>query len=76
MNTKHIYFVPFAQDNYEKKPNSMVAKMELLSGDDFGSFGRKAAAAGGTGIKKPPDRSVWGGFYIIPEWYYAFFCAS
>ena len=27
---KHIYFVPFAQDNYEKKPNSMVAKMELL----------------------------------------------
>ena len=22
--------VPFAQDNYEKKPNSMVAKMELL----------------------------------------------
>ena len=30
MNTKHIYFVPFAQDNYEKKPNSMVAKMELL----------------------------------------------
>ena len=30
MNMKHIYFVPFAQDNYEKKPNSMVAKMELL----------------------------------------------
>lgn len=30
MNRKHIYFVPFAQDNYEKKPNSMVAKMELL----------------------------------------------
>ena len=35
MNTKHIYFVPFAQDNYEKKPNSMVAKMELLPDIDY-----------------------------------------
>ena len=30
MNMKNIYFVPFAQDNFEKKPNSMVARMELL----------------------------------------------
>lgn len=30
MNRKHIYFVPFAQDNSEKKPYSMVAHMELL----------------------------------------------
>ena len=30
MNMKNIYFVPFSQDNFEKKPNSMVAKMELL----------------------------------------------
>ena len=29
-NMKNIYLVPFGQDNYEKKPNSMVAKMELL----------------------------------------------
>lgn len=64
MNTKHIYFVPFAQDNYEK---SQIRWWQngTFAGDDFGSFGRKAAAAGGTGIKKPPDRSVWGGFYII-----------
>lgn len=31
MNTKNIYFVPFGQDDYAKKPNSMVAHMELLS---------------------------------------------
>lgn len=30
MNTKHIYFVPFSQDAYRSKPNSMVAHMELI----------------------------------------------
>lgn len=30
LNMKNIYFVPFGQDNYEKKPNSMVAHMELI----------------------------------------------
>lgn len=30
MNMKHIYFVPFGQDNYENKPNSMVSYMELI----------------------------------------------
>ena len=30
ISTKHIYFVPFGQDAPEKKPNSMVARMELL----------------------------------------------
>ena len=30
MNMKNIYFVPFGQDNYKSKPNSMIAKMELL----------------------------------------------
>ncbi len=30
MNMKNIYFVPFAQDNFKSKPNSMVAKMELI----------------------------------------------
>lgn len=30
MNTKNIYFVPFGQDNYKSKPNSMIAKMNLL----------------------------------------------
>lgn len=31
MATKHIYFIPFGQDNPEQKPNSMVAKMDLLA---------------------------------------------
>lgn len=30
MNTKNIYFVPFGQDDYEKKPNSMVAQTSLI----------------------------------------------
>lgn len=30
MNMKNVYFVPFGQDNYKSKPNSMVAKMSLL----------------------------------------------
>lgn len=29
-NSKNIYFVPFGQDNYEKKPNSLVAHVDLL----------------------------------------------
>lgn len=30
MNMKHIYFVPFGQDNYMQKPNSMVSHFELI----------------------------------------------
>lgn len=30
MNTKHIYFVPFGQDNPKKKPNSMTAHTHML----------------------------------------------
>lgn len=30
MNMKHIYFVPFGQDNHEKKPTSMIAHLDLL----------------------------------------------
>jgi len=30
LNTKNIFFVPFGQDNYEKKPTSLVAKFELI----------------------------------------------
>lgn len=30
LNAKHIYFVPFGQDNPEQKPNSLVARMDLL----------------------------------------------
>lgn len=30
LNTKNIYFVPFGQDNAIKKPNSLVAKFEML----------------------------------------------
>lgn len=48
-----------------KKTKFDGGKNGTFAGDDFSSFGRKAVAAGGTGIKKPPDRSVWGGFYII-----------
>ncbi len=31
MNTKQIYFVPFGQDDYIKKPKSMVAHLEQVS---------------------------------------------
>lgn len=30
INAKHIYFVPFGQDDPTKKPNSMTARTELL----------------------------------------------
>lgn len=30
LNTKNIYFVPFGQDNYISKPNSMIAHMDLI----------------------------------------------
>lgn len=30
MNTKNIYFVPFGQDDYEKKPKSMIAHLDDL----------------------------------------------
>lgn len=29
-NSKNVYFVPFHQDDYNKKPNSMIAKTELI----------------------------------------------
>ena len=30
LNVKHIFFVPFGQDAPEKKPNSMIARTEML----------------------------------------------
>ena len=30
MNTKNIYFVPFGQDDYRKKPKSMIAHTDLI----------------------------------------------
>ncbi len=30
LNAKHIYFIPFGQDNPQKKPNSMIAHTHLL----------------------------------------------
>ena len=30
LSTKNIYFIPFGQDNPEKKPNSMIANTQLL----------------------------------------------
>ena len=31
VSTKNIYFVPFGQDNPIQKPNSLIAKLDLLS---------------------------------------------
>ena len=31
MNAKNIYFVPYGQDDYKAKPNSMIAHVEQLS---------------------------------------------
>jgi len=30
LNAKNIYFIPFGQDNPQKKPNSMIAHTEFL----------------------------------------------
>lgn len=30
LNRKNVYFVPFSQDDFEKKPRSMVARMGLI----------------------------------------------
>ena len=30
MNLKYVYFVPYGQDDYEKKPNSLVAHFDLV----------------------------------------------
>lgn len=30
MNTKNIYFVPFGQDDYKKKPASLIGELKLL----------------------------------------------
>jgi len=30
MNSKHIYFIPFGQDNPDTKPNSLVSNLDLL----------------------------------------------
>ena len=30
LNSKNIYFVPFGQDDYKKKPNSMIAHLQYL----------------------------------------------
>lgn len=30
LNTKHIFFVPFRQDDHKEKPNSLVADFDLL----------------------------------------------
>lgn len=30
MNLKYVYFVPFGQDDYDKKPNSLVAHFDMV----------------------------------------------
>ena len=29
-NMKHVYFVPFGQDDWTKKPNSLISHVELI----------------------------------------------
>lgn len=41
MNTKNIYFVPFGQDDYVKKPLSLVAHMEEIPATIEASLHRK-----------------------------------
>jgi len=30
LNTKNIYFIPFGQDNYKSKPNSLISHFDML----------------------------------------------
>ncbi len=30
LNTKNLYFIPFGQDNFKDKPNSLVSKFDLM----------------------------------------------
>lgn len=30
LNTKNVYFIPYGQDNFHEKPNSLVAKFEYM----------------------------------------------
>lgn len=42
MNMKNIFFVPFGQDNPKAKPNSMIAKLDLLPDTiDFAMKGKQ-----------------------------------
>ena len=41
MNTKNIYFVPFGQDDYIKKPNSLVAYLDKLKPSIISSLNGK-----------------------------------
>jgi dipicolinate synthase subunit B len=38
MNMKNIYFVPFEQDNPEKKPNSLISRLGLIPDTIEASF--------------------------------------
>ncbi len=41
MNIKNIFFVPFGQDNYKGKPNSMIADTELLIPTIYSALDKK-----------------------------------
>ena len=30
LNSKNVYFIPFGQDDYVKKPNSLIAHTDML----------------------------------------------
>ena len=44
LNTKHVYFVPFKQDNPQKKPNSMIASLEYLIPAAEAALGRQTVS--------------------------------
>ena len=41
INTKNIYFVPFSQDDYDKKPKSLVAHFEMIPESVLAGHGRE-----------------------------------
>ena len=51
MYMKNIYFVPFGQDDYAKKPLVHGGKDQMAAGDDRGGTAGKADPAG-TAMKK------------------------
>ena len=46
LNHKHIYFVPFGQDDPVKKPNSMIADTRTAHSDNFAGIKRQTIPAG------------------------------
>lgn len=41
LNTKHIFFIPFRQDDYKEKPNSLVADFDFLADSILAAQGNR-----------------------------------